>query len=144
MTKPGLFVCLALLFFLCGQQVLPKGRVCQSAPAPLQQGLKIHSSHLPSFAESAHTLFSMSANPHALGSDDTSSPPDMSSSWRKTSRCFLSETSRGSQSTNPASLHRQFPEVTSLLFLLNLQVATKKKAIYLCSFVLRISGSLFR
>lgn len=100
--------------------------MCQSAQAPLQQGLKIRSSHLPSFAESAHTLFSMSANPHAHRSDDTSSPPDMSSSWRKTSRCFLSETSRGSQNTYPASLHRQFPEVTSLLLLRNL--------IHLCSF----------
>lgn len=122
----GFFFGLSLLVFLSGQQVLPKGRVCQSAQAPLQQGLKIRSSHLPSFAGSAHTLFSMSANPHAHRSDDTSSPPDMSSSWRKTSRCFLSETSRGSQNTHPASLHRQFPEVTSLLLLL--------KLIHLCSF----------
>lgn len=123
----------------CGQQVLPKGCVCQSAQAPLQQGLKIHSSHLPSFDESAHMLFSMSANPHADGSDDTSSPPDMSSSWRKTSRCFLSETPRGSQNSDPASLHRRFPEVTSWLLLLRLQVAKAEKkkqkaTIHLCSF----------
>lgn len=114
-------------FPFSGQQVLPKGRVCQSAQAPLQHGLKIRSSHLPSFDESAHMLFSMSANAHARGSDDTSSPPDTSSSWRKTSRCFLLETPRGSQSTDPASLRRHFPEVTSWLLLLHLQVAKTEK-----------------
>lgn len=104
-----------------------KGPCVSISSGSSQQGLKIHSSHLPSFDESAHMLFSMSANPHAHVSDDTSSPPDMSSSWRKTSRCFLSETPRGSQNPDPASLHRHFPEVTSWLLLLHLQVAKTGK-----------------
>lgn len=117
---------------------LPKGCVCQSARAPLQRGLKIHSSYLASWDQSAHMLFSMSANPHAHGSDDTSSPPDTSSSWRKTSRCFLSETPRGHE-TPIQLLFRHFPEVTSWLSLLHPQAAKteekkKKTTINVCRF----------
>lgn len=87
--------CLCLLFFLCSAG-FTKGRVCQSPCAPPQQGLKIHSLHLPCFTPPTHMSFSMSAETHthflsqAHCTDDTSSPHDTSSSRRKTSKSAFS------------------------------------------------------
>lgn len=55
------------LFFCCSASFFffSKGCVCRAPCAPSQQGLKIHSLHLPCFSQPTHTSLNMSAETRA-------------------------------------------------------------------------------